>query len=214
MIILPLHKQWTGDEEEAVETIGDAWRDVNQMVLRCAPCSVAVFVDRGFGSGSEEVLEPTTTQKRIGVLFTGGANDREALAFGGRMAEPQPNRVTLVRLLVRDENEIGTVGRQEQDQNEAAVSQFRQRWDGNIQYEEKVVSNVEEGVLAVGQTQEYELLVVGNGMSRSTMVAEHNHNKHAELGPIGNILASSDDGITASVLVIQQYTANDNEATG
>ncbi|GLT38899.1 hypothetical protein SLA2020_131150 [Shorea laevis] len=214
MIILPFHKQWTGDGEEAIETIGDAWRDVNQMVLRCAPCSVAVFVDRGFGSGSEEVLEPTTTQKRIGVLFTGGANDREALALGGRVAEPQPNRVTLVRLLVRDENEIETVGRQEQDLNEAAVSQFRQRWDANIQYEEKAVSNVEEGVLAVGQSQEYELLVVGNGMSRSTMVSGHNHNEHAELGPIGNILASSDSRIRASVLVIQQYTANDNEATG
>ncbi|CAN1275149.1 Cation/H(+) antiporter 20 [Linum perenne] len=53
MIILPFHKKWTGGEgeEEGVENVGNGWRVVNRRVLESARCSVAVFVDRGFGGG-------------------------------------------------------------------------------------------------------------------------------------------------------------------
>lgn len=70
MIILPFHKQWTVsgvDDEEVVENVGHGWREVNQRVLKHAPCSVAVLVDRGFGSGgADKTPEPNTnliTQK-------------------------------------------------------------------------------------------------------------------------------------------------------
>ncbi|WRX24165.1 hypothetical protein QQP08_016652 [Theobroma cacao] len=54
MIILPFHKLWRGVEEETMENFGNGWRGVNQRVLKTAPCSVAVLVDRGYGRGSEQ----------------------------------------------------------------------------------------------------------------------------------------------------------------
>lgn len=63
MIILPFHKQWTGgggDGDEEVENVGHGWRGVNQRVLKHAPCSVAVLIDRGFGSAGDKTPGPNT----------------------------------------------------------------------------------------------------------------------------------------------------------
>ena len=105
MIILPFHKQWRGESEEAIENVGHCWREVYQRVLKSATCSVAVLIDRGFNSPSEQAVELTTRMpKRVCILFVGGPDDREALKLGGRMAEQQLAHVTLVRFLQRDEN--------------------------------------------------------------------------------------------------------------
>lgn len=69
-----------------------------------------------------------------------------------------------------------------------------------MDYKEKTASNVVEGVLTIGQSRDYDLIVVGKGRFPSNMVDEH-----AELGPIGDILTSSAHGIVSSVLVIQQH---------
>ncbi|KAK2657910.1 hypothetical protein Ddye_010962 [Dipteronia dyeriana] len=58
MIILPFHKQWREDGEEAMDSVCHGWREISQTVLQSAPCSVAVLVDRGFSYGSETVAEP------------------------------------------------------------------------------------------------------------------------------------------------------------
>ena len=46
LVVLPFHKHG-GDD---VENLGPEWRAVNRRILREAPCSVAVLVDRGFGT--------------------------------------------------------------------------------------------------------------------------------------------------------------------
>lgn len=106
MIILPFHKNWRnggggdgdGDGEEGVENLGHGWRVVNQRVLKNAPCSVAVLVDRGFGASGAHTPGPTmNVGQRICVVFFGGPDDREALELGGRMAEHPAVKVTVVR---------------------------------------------------------------------------------------------------------------------
>lgn len=99
MIILPFHKKWRGEGEEAVEIVGRGWRGVNQSVLETAPCLVAVFVDRGFGDSNQEAGFATTMPKRVCILFFGGPDDREALGLGGRMAEHPAVSVTVIRFL-------------------------------------------------------------------------------------------------------------------
>ena len=64
-----------------MENVGHGWREVNQRVLKNAPCPVGVLVDRGFGGGVE---------RRVSRLFLGGPDDRYALKLGGSMAEHSP----------------------------------------------------------------------------------------------------------------------------
>ncbi|EOY07579.1 Monovalent cation:proton antiporter, putative [Theobroma cacao] len=201
MIILPFHKLWRGVEEETMENFGNGWRGVNQRVLKTAPCSVAVLVDRGYGRESEQVAESANVvPKRVGILFIGGPDDREALELGGMMAEHQPVQVTLVRFLQNDDNKT------DKELDEYAVAEFIRRWEGSIKYEEKAVTDIAEAALAIGQSREYELLVVGKGQLPSSTELADNYIEHAELGHVGDVLAS-DGGMLPSTLVIQQQNA-------
>lgn len=87
------------------------------------------------------------------------------------------------------------------------MEDFRRRWNGTVEYTERVANNIEEAVQALGRSGDYDLIVVGKGRFPSTMVAElaDRHAEHAELGPIGDILSSSNSGIVSSVLVVQQH---------
>ena len=91
--------------------------------------------------------------------------------------------------------------------DERVVAEFRSKWDGVVEYVEKVASNIIDGVLAIGRSGDYKLVVVGKGRFPSSMVAQlaDRQAEHAELGPIGDLLASSGQGIVSSVLVVQQH---------
>ncbi|KAK9291094.1 hypothetical protein L1049_009281 [Liquidambar formosana] len=230
MIILPFHKQWRGEGDETIENMGHGWRGVNQRVLKNAPCSVALLVDRGFGGGAQKATGPkSTVGQRVCIVFFGGPDDREAMELGGRMAEHPAVKVTVVRFVEKagldgdgvilrpslaksSENSYtfstATINRErERELDEAALTEFRCRWDGSADYVEKEASNIVEGALSLGRSGDYDLIVVGKGRLPSTMVAELGDRpaEHAELGPIGDALASSGQGILSSVLVIQQH---------
>ncbi|MBA0873115.1 hypothetical protein Goshw_027238 [Gossypium schwendimanii] len=199
MIVLPFHKQqWRGEgDEQTVENVGHGWRLVNQRVLKNAPCSVAVLVDRGFGNGA---LTPgptaTTTAQSVCILFFGGADDREALELGGRMAEHPAVKVTI-------------------ELDEAVIAEFKSKWDGMVGYTEKTASNIIDDVLGLGQCGDYDLIVVGKGRFPSPMVAKlaDHQVEHPELGPVGDLLASSSHRVLSSVLVIQQHDPTHTEET-
>ena len=110
MIILPFHKQWigaasSGDDGGSIGNLGHGWRGVNQRVLKHAPCSVAVLVDRGFGSTGGQTpgrLNYSNQRQGVAVVFFGGPDDREALELGGRMAEHPAVKVTVVRFVEKE----------------------------------------------------------------------------------------------------------------
>ncbi|KAI3412949.1 Na_H_Exchanger domain-containing protein [Psidium guajava] len=238
MIILPFHRSWRGEGDEAVEdNVGHGWRGVNQRVLKHAPCSVAVLVDHGFWGGSETPGPDMSAVQRVCVLFFGGPDDREALELGGRMAEHPVVKLTVVRFVekpvaqgsevrlrpssskCREKSYSFSTARmnreKEKELDEAAVAEFRERWDGTAVYMEKVAGNVAEQVLAIGQSKDYDLVVMGKGRYPSAMVADlaDHPAEHPELGPVGDVLASSSHSIACSLLVIQQHDLGHGEET-
>ena len=88
-----------------MENTGNEWRSVNRRVLGNAPCSVAVFVDRGLGGG--EQVGPAEVSRGVCVLFFGGPDDREALELAKRIAEHPGIDVNAVRFLeVNESNKL------------------------------------------------------------------------------------------------------------
>ncbi|XP_042478192.1 cation/H(+) antiporter 20-like [Macadamia integrifolia] len=236
MVILPFHKHGRNDGE--MENVGHSWRMINRRILKESPCSVAVLVDRSLGDGPKRNIPSPSASVAQGicVFFFGGPDDREALELGGRMAEHPGLRVTLIRFLEGANRQIMLqpspgkcseknysfstavmVRETERELDEAAVAEFRRRWEGMAEFTEKVASNdnIVEGVVAIGRSGQYELIIVGKGRFPSTMVAEmaERSAEHPELGPIGDVLASSGHGVVSSVLVIQQHdVVHANEA--
>ncbi|EEE53682.1 hypothetical protein OsJ_37026 [Oryza sativa Japonica Group] len=79
-----------------------------------------------------------------------------------------------------------------------------------IGYMEKHVGDGAELVAVLRALQaEYRLFVVGRGRDRRSVLTEglEEWAECLELGPVGDILASSDFSSTASVLIVQQYDA-------
>jgi len=107
LIILPFHKHWrmevddeNDDQSHAVsENAGNKWIGVNKRVLKNAPCSVGVLVDRGYGLGSKNLSLDGSIAHRICIVFFGGPDDREALVLGKKMAEHPAVAVTVVRFV-------------------------------------------------------------------------------------------------------------------
>ncbi|WVZ95871.1 hypothetical protein U9M48_041580 [Paspalum notatum var. saurae] len=101
LVVLPFHKRQAGhghgDDAAETENLGPEWRAVNRRILREAPCSVAVLVDRGFGGGEQVSSEQVA--HGVCVVFFGGPDDREALELAGRMAEHPGVQVAVVRFV-------------------------------------------------------------------------------------------------------------------
>ncbi|KAF4374213.1 hypothetical protein F8388_022979 [Cannabis sativa] len=215
----------------SMEVSGHCWKVINQRVLKTAPCSVSVFVDRGFrlrsesdqmliASASTSTNNTTTTiatniPKKVCVLFLGGPDDRQALELAGRMAHHVDVMVTVIRLTFRcyDNHDherhccsISIVNdEKEKELDEGAMVELKMSKE--VEFIEKVVENdIMETVRSIGQSMVYELVLVGKGRFPLSMVSpllNHNIDEQVELGPLGEALASSRDVISCSVLVVQ-----------
>lgn len=245
MIILPFHKYQRIDG--VLESMSLGFRTVNQRVLKHAPCSVGILVDRG-QLGGQSQLAPSNVDHHIAVLFFGGPDDREALVFGRRMAEHPGIKLTVIRFLPgtdfdhtainltpllthEDETHLQVYKfstaemnrEQEKELDEEALQVINNELSnpGNspgvngvgdnagksIVYEERETSNTVESVLAIAKSNRYHMFLVGRGRFPSPLVADlaDRTAECPELGPIGDLLASSTVRMTASVLVIQQH---------
>ncbi|KAG2325783.1 hypothetical protein Bca4012_040275 [Brassica carinata] len=243
MIILPFHKRWNvdhghdhhrhqdGGDGNVPENVGHGWRLVNQRVLKNAPCSVAVLVDRGLGSieAQSSSVDESNVVERVCVIFFGGPDDREALELAGRMAEHPAVKVTVIRFLVRETLRSNAVTlrpapskckeknyafvttnvdpEKEKELDEGALEDFKNKWREMVEYKEKEPNNIIEETLSIGQSQDFDLIVVGRGRLPSAEVAAlaERQAEHPELGPIGDVLASSITHIIPSLLVVQQH---------
>ncbi|BFG30381.1 hypothetical protein CerSpe_166550 [Prunus speciosa] len=102
LIIIPFHKQSNIDGE--MDNGNSSFRGVNKNLLENASCSVAIFVDRGLTDSSNIKNDDGHGCCRCAMLFIGGPDDREALAYAWRMASnpsPNPNiSLTVVHFIV------------------------------------------------------------------------------------------------------------------
>ncbi|XP_030552968.2 cation/H(+) antiporter 15-like [Rhodamnia argentea] len=237
LIILPFHRR--SMTSGAMEDAEPAFRPVNQSVLENAPCSVALLVDRGLAAGTMRRTDSNRAMAcRAVMLFVGGHDDREALAYAWRMAGHRSINLTVVRFLpgsnvvnidpmeLQERQGILTIVSNVERQgrlDDVYITEFRRKNSGNdsITYREVTVNNGDETVAAIREMdREFDLYIVGRSersISPLTFgLAEWS--EYPELGAIGDVLVSSNFSMHASVLVVQQYdpksTAADEDGIG
>lgn len=228
LIIIPFHKHQTVDG--GMEATNPAFRMVNQNLLANAPCSVGILVDRGL-NGSTRLAANQVTHN-IAVLFFGGPDDREALAYAWRMSEHPGNNLTVMRFIAAEE--VEPAARQSPDQNglrvetendnqrqldEEYINEFRMKIanDESVVYTEKLANNGEETLAAIrSMDQAHDLFIVGRGQGVTSPLTDGltDWSECPELGAIGDLLASSDFASTVSVLVVQQYVGMGSQSDG
>lgn len=232
MVILPFHKHVRLDR--TWETTRNEYRWINKKVMEESPCSVAILVDRGLG-GTTRVASSDFTLV-ITVLFFGGNDDREALAFAMRMAEHPGISLTVVRFIPSEElkpenvkieiseDQTGSGSGSEETRladvdaitelkakiKEQETSRSNSDSESQILYEEKIVNSCEEVFEVIKEYSRSNLFLVGKSPEGSVAsVLNAVRSDTPELGPVGNLLTSSESVSTsASVLVVQQYRAS------
>ncbi|KAF0914456.1 hypothetical protein E2562_028940 [Oryza meyeriana var. granulata] len=234
LVLLPFHKRQR--EDGAMEEAGHfGFRLVNQKVLQLAPCSVGILVDRGRGKqqadgaaqgvvvvfiGGADDREALTLasfmSKHTGVRLTALRVVQNATAQARARA-----RTSLFESKSRRGGGVGpqaassALGQEElqmQVDDKFFAEFYRKHVAGGkaIGYMEKHVGDGAELVAVLRALQaEYRLFVVGRGGDRRSVLTEglEEWAECLELGPVGDILASSDFSANASVLIVQQYDA-------
>lgn len=214
LIILPFHKHPKLDG--SLETTRHEYRIVNRKVLEHASCSVGILLDRGLGGSSH--ISASSLSSIITILFFGGPDDREAVAYGLRMAEHPGITLVIVRLVggpcptfageavavdikKYNENDVGSG-------DEDILSEVKERASSNesIKYEERVVNSSAETIDTIKGLHKCNLFLVGRtpkGQVAASLLKVRS--ECPELGPGGNLLISHEVSTSASVLVLQQY---------
>ncbi|CAJ1860590.1 unnamed protein product [Sphenostylis stenocarpa] len=218
LILLPFHKQ--SNIEGILEIANPAFQQINRNVMRDAPCSVGIFVDRGLGSLFKVNL-------RVVMVFISGPDDREALAVAWRMSKHEGVQLSVVRILMFGEaREVDVLSRVEsrgllsavvdnekqKELDDEYVSAFRIKAVSNedsIKYSEKEVrcrDDIPEVLNEIDQFG-YDLYLIGQGAGRSCLIFSElmKWTDCPELGVIGDIVASNNFGSSSSLLVVQQY---------
>ena len=181
-------------------------KGVNAMVLSNAPCSVAIFVDKGSMGGNHASVVFGRTGHHFAVLFLGGADSREALAYADRMLASPDVCMTVIRFLAADgHSEL------EKKLDDGLVTWFWVKNEANdrVVYREVVVRNGAETVAAIQAINDgsFDLWVVGRKQGINPVLLQGLSDwteNHQELGIFGDYVAAPDFGGTASVLVVQQ----------
>ncbi|XP_042521262.1 cation/H(+) antiporter 15-like [Macadamia integrifolia] len=230
LLILPFHKFWSS-EGVMVESAG--LRNVNRQVLARSPCSVAILVDLG-AFGRPRSIHESWSFYRIGVIFLGGPDDREALAYATRMSAHPNVKLTVVRLVesncisndidvdvdVDVDDDVATDDDDDDDSerkldvdliNEFRVSNAHVGMGSNrVTYTEEVITDGMDisNVIRSVMDDSYDLILAGR---RHESVSNFFQGikepiKFPELGCIGDMLASNGSRSTVSVLVVQQHT--------
>ncbi|XP_009770550.1 cation/H(+) antiporter 15-like [Nicotiana sylvestris] len=222
LIILPFHKRQTIHNN--MEEMNPAYKDVNNNILATAPCTVGILVDRGFGT-----LLPTKKDEgisrscRIAMIFIGGPDDREALAYALRMARHPKVSLTVLRFILDESRAIAgstqnddadfsvIMGAEAEKQaDDLLVNEFRHKVqnDGSIVYIEEMSSNGAETVKIIATLgQDFDLYVVGRGLGFFSPLKGglDEWSDCPELGSIGDLLLTSDFSSSASIFVVQQH---------
>lgn len=215
MIIIPFHKHQRVDG--SLESTRSEFRWVNRRVLENAPCSVGILVDRGLG-GSTHVASSNVSSATT-VLFFGGPDDQEALAYGLRMAEHPGISLTVVCFQVgslENEGDIVSVDINMEpsskkgvptDEKFLAGAKKNVSHNNSVKFEERRVRKCEEVMEVAKEYSRCNLFLVGRMPESEVAIALKNSVKSEcpELGPVGNLLTSPEFSTSASVLVVQQY---------
>ena len=201
LLIVPFHKQWRPNGmTESVHPV----RVLNRHLLRTAPCSVGILIERGALSRNNPLT--SVTFYSVGIVFIEGEDDREALAYAMRMANHPNVRVTLIRLMEPRKKNKNLMNR---DLDGDLIHKFKvdciqiKRHD----YREEIVRDSVEMINVLRSLEGcFDLVLVGRRHASETTLFRglSDWNEFPELGPIGDMLVASDSTFDGSVLVVQQ----------
>ncbi|KAI5077652.1 hypothetical protein GOP47_0007476 [Adiantum capillus-veneris] len=220
IVILPMN--FLQREDGGIEYINPGLKRVNQRVLQCAPCSVGIYVERGLWGSTE--LSETASDHKVAMLFFGGPDDREALAFALRIAEHPNVRLFVMRFLYGQEGECIVDYMREHDK-QCAVDEKRldeeslaliKECKGSLKicdatYEELVYHDSPVNAAEnVATSKDFSLLLIGRRSHKIFSPIEKGPmekvSENSELGMVGDALVHGMGDLQASILVIQQYT--------
>lgn len=176
-------------------------------------------MDRGLGL--IEKISAAHVSLNVAVIFIGGKDDREALAYAGRVARHPGVKLTVIRFLVETNSENASrragsnrvkIAEQEEEMklDDECFAQFygRQVAGGHVAYMEKHLINSSETYSTLRSLEgQYALIIVGRGgrVNSVLTVGMNDWQQCPELGPIGDVLSGSDFSVKTSVLIIQQH---------
>ncbi|WKA02369.1 hypothetical protein VitviT2T_020566 [Vitis vinifera] len=219
LIILPFHKNRREDGKFDGSGLS-GFRNVNRKVLRHAPCSVGILVDRGLGSTKR--MSRSFESLNIAVIFMGGKDDREALSYSSCVARHPGVRLTVIRLLLdtNANNSSTSAGKkwfkhtEQEEEMKLDDEYFTEFYDkhvagGKVAYTERHLINSAAALSTLQSLdKQYALIIVGRGggVNSTLTVGMSDWRESPELGPIGDILSASDSPVTASILIIQQHS--------
>ncbi|KAK2386286.1 cation/H antiporter [Trifolium repens] len=215
LVILPFHR--VQRQDGTLDGGNQGFRYVNRKVLRSAPCSVGILVDRGLGSF--ERLSRSQTKINLAVIFIGGKDDREALAYASRVARHPGVKLTVIRFLVDTSAESSRLAgyriilpdqEKEMQLDDECFAEFYEKHviGGKIAYMEKHLANAAETFSILKSFEgQYSLVILGRegGVNSILTRGMNDWQQCPELGPIGDVLSGPDFSRTVSVLIIQQH---------
>ncbi|XP_022756811.1 cation/H(+) antiporter 28 [Durio zibethinus] len=216
LILLPFHKRLNADG--TLDGGHPGFRYVNRKLLRNAPCSIGILVDRGFGSIAKI---SRSSVANVAIIFIGGKDDREALAYAGRVAWHPGVKLTVIRFLVdknsenapRRVNQRVSMAEQEEEMklDDECFAEFYERYvaGGKVAYVEKHLANSSETYTNLRSLEgQYSLIIVGRGGRVNTVLTLglNDWQQCPELGPVGDVLSGSGFTCNTSILIIQQHS--------
>ncbi|KAM7260391.1 hypothetical protein ACFE04_016132 [Oxalis oulophora] len=202
-IILPFHKKAAYGKNVQSSHV---YRHLSWNVLDKAPCSVGILLNR-VTLRKPRLVNQEPQIYRVVVLFFGGADDREALAYSLIMSEHNYVLVSVLRFSSHSGQIVSGSPRSSMLDDEM-LSEFKAK----ALHNERLMSSVEmitEGtdVLAVIKSLDdaYDLVMVGRHHSESALLDELKKlNQHVELGTVGEAVGATNFKNAPSVLVVHQ----------
>lgn len=208
LIILPFHRKWSQQGKVILDS--SIQRAINQQVIDMAPCSVGILIDRRkIRHHEENKYDPSSNEYNVCVIFLGGSDDREALAYAKRMIVKSLRvSLTVIRFVAANaghENQWDTI----LDTETLRDIKLQASHQNNIVYREVKSKDGPDTALLINEMMEggdFDMIMVGRRPSEDSPLLSGltEWSDLPELGPIGDILASSDIQKPISVLVVQQ----------
>ncbi|XP_050385896.1 cation/H(+) antiporter 15-like [Argentina anserina] len=200
IVILPFHKHYAIDG--TIGSVNRAHQSMNINVLEKAPCSVGILIDRGILSGSMSVLSNQYIY-HVAVIFLGGVDDAEALAYGSRMASHPNVDLTVARFLLFGDDNL-----KDRKRDTDLLEEYRRAHVGNERFvvvEEVVKDGAKLSSVIKSMVDCFDLMLVGMHHQDSPLLSGLGEwSECPELGIVGDMLASPDFRCSLSVLVVQQ----------
>lgn len=199
-MIVPFHKQWSVDGN--VSNVNGSIRTMNLNVLEKVPCSVGILIDRAALGTSLPILNSDSFYN-VAVLFIGGQDDAESLAYGSRMVKHWKVTLTVIRFIF-----FGSENTKERKHDSQVVHRYCEENMGNERFT-YMEETMKDGVglsTFLKDIHGFDLILVGREHPESPIfIGMEQWSEYPELGVVPDMLASSDCASTASILVIQQH---------